>query len=192
MNTKKTYAVLAQSIAVIFILAMLFSCENEMSTIQSLTLQDTLATESAKDIVVHYSDSGLLKALLESPELLKYSGDNPRMVFPQGIHVYFYDSIEDLSSEIESDYAIRYENKSIMEVRKNVVIFDHKKGKELNTEVLYWDQEKKMIYNDAFVTIKENGRIMHGDSMRADENLNHFELFNVRATIDIVEEDTLK
>lgn len=192
MNTIKTYAVFAQSIAIIFILAMLFSCENEMSTIQSLTVQDTLATESAKNIVAHYSDSGLLKAVLKSPELLKYGGDNPRMVFPQGIHVFFYDSIEELSSEIKSDYAIRYEKEKVMEVRKNVVIFDHKKGKELNTEVLYWNQDKRIIYNDAFVTIKENGRIMHGDSMRADENLDHFELFQVRATIDIVEEDTLK
>jgi len=163
-----------------------------MSTIQSLTVQDTLATESAKDIVAHYSDSGLLKAVLKSPELLKYGGENPRMIFPKGIHVFFYDSIEDLSSEIKSDYAISYENKQVMEVRKNVVIFDHKKGKELNTEVLFWDQAKRIIYNDAFVTIKENGRIMHGDSMRADENLDHFELFQVRATIDIVEEDTLK
>ena len=105
--------------------------------------------------------------ILESPELLKYSGEDACMVFPHGIQVYFYDSIEELSSEIKSDYAIRYEKKQIMEVRKNVVITDHKKGKELSTEVLFWDQAQKIIYNNAFVTIKENGRIMHGDSMRA-------------------------
>ena len=79
-----------------------------------------------------------------------------------------------------------------MEVRKNVVIFDHKNYKELETEVLYWDQAKHKIFNDAFVTIKEDGQIMHGDSMKADENLDHFELFQVRATIDVVELDTVK
>lgn len=177
--------------ASIFILAMLFSCENKMETIQNLTSQDTLPAESAKNIVVHFSDSGHLKVVLKSPKLLKYYGDDPYMLFPEGLHVYFYDSIDALTSEIESDYAISYEKKKMMEVRKNVIIYDHKKGKELLTEVLYWDQAKQLVWNDAFVTIKENGRIMHGDSMRANENLEHFELFQVRATIDIVEEDTI-
>lgn len=170
---------------------MLFSCENEMKVIQNLTSQDDLPAESAKDIIVYFSDSGHLKVVLESPELLKYGGEDPYMLFPSGIHVFFYDSIDALTSEIKSDYAISYEKKKMMEVRKNVVIYDHKKGKELLTEVLYWDQAKQLVWNDAFVTIKENGRIMHGDSMRANEDLEHFELFQVRATIDIIEEDTI-
>jgi len=177
--------------AILLMMAMLFSCENEMSTIKILTQSDTLPSESAKNIEVRYSDSGKLKAILRSPELLKYAGDDPYMLFPKGIHVFFYDSIENLVTEIKSDYAINKEKEEIMEVRKNVVIFDHENDKELNTEVLFWDQKKHKIYNNAFVTIKEDGRIMHGDSMRADENLEHFELFQVRATIDIVEEDSI-
>jgi LPS export ABC transporter protein LptC len=173
-------------------MVMLFSCENEMSTIQSLTQADTLPSESAKNIEVRYSDSGRLKAVLKSPRLLKYGGDEPYMLFPEGIHVMFYDSIEQMVSEIMSDYAIRREKDNLMEVRKNVVIFDYENQKELNTEVLFWDQEKREIFNNAFVTIKEKGKIMHGDSMRADENLDHFELFQVRATIDIIEEDSTK
>ncbi len=173
-------------------MVVLFSCENEMKTIHHLTQQDTLPSESARNIVVHYSDSGKLKAVLESPELLKYTGDDPYMLFPSGIHVFFYDSIENIVSEIESDYAIQFEKKKVMEVRKNVIIFDHQNNKELYTEVLFWDQKQRRIYNNAFVTIKENGRIMHGDSMSADENLENFELFQVRATIDIIEEDSLQ
>lgn len=147
-----------------------------------------MPSESAKDIEVRYTDSGRLKAVLKSPELYKFGGEEPYMLFPKGIHVQFYDSLENLVSEIESDYAINREKEKIMEVRKNVVIFDHENAKELNTEVLFWDQKEKKIYNNAFVTIKEDGRIMHGDSMKADENLEHFELFQVRATIDIVED----
>ena len=173
-------------------MTMLFSCENEMKKIQNLTVHDTLPSELVENIVVHYTDSGLLKAVLKSPELLKYDGDHPYMEFPKGIHVFFYDSVETMVSEIKSDYAINYEKKKLMEVRKNVVILDHKNHKELETEVLYWNQAKHKIFNDAFVTIKEDGQIMHGDSMRADENLEHFELFQVRATIDIVESDTVK
>ncbi len=171
---------------------MLFSCENEMSTIHNLTVRDTLASESARDIVVHYTDSGRLKVIMKSPKLEKYTNENPYTLFSEGIHVYFYDSVDALVSEIQSDYAINYEKTQMMEVRKNVVIFDHKNDKELSTEVLFWDQKKHTIYNNAFVTIKENGQIMHGDSMRADESLDHFELFQVRATIDIIEEDSIR
>lgn len=181
-----------KSIAIILILAMLFSCENEMRQIQILTVQDTLPTESVENMVLHYTDSGFLKAVLKSPELQKFGGDEPYMLFPKGIHVFFYDSLSSLVSEIKSDYAINYEKKKLMEVRKNVIIYDHKNAKELLTEVLFWDQDKHTIFNNAFVTIKENGQIMHGDSMRASESLDRFELFQVRATIDIIEEDTLK
>ena len=178
--------------AIIFMMTMLFSCENEMSTIQSLTLQDTLATESAKEIIAHYTDSGRLKAVLRSPTLEKYTNvEKPYMLFPDGIHVLFYDSIDALASEIKSDYAINYEEEKLMEIRNNVVILDHKNGKELLTEVLFWDQKKHIIYNNVFVTIKEAGQIMHGDSMRADENLEHFELFQVRATIDMKDDESI-
>lgn len=177
--------------AILLMMAMLFSCENEMETIKILTQSDTLPSESAQNIEVRYSDSGKLKAILQSPKLLKYSGEEPYMLFPKGIHVFFYDSLENLVSEIKSDYAINREKEKMMEVRKNVVIFDHENNKELNTEVLFWDQKKHKIFNNAFVTIKEDDRIMHGDSMRADENLEHFDLFQVRATIDIVEEDSI-
>jgi LPS export ABC transporter protein LptC len=161
-----------------------------MNVIKSLTVQDTLPTETVKDLVVQYTDSGKLKAIIKSPQLDKYSGENSYMLFPKGIHVVFYDSADIASSEIKADYAISYDKKKLMEVRKNVIIFDFKNGKELYTEVLFWDQTEKIIYNNAFVTIKESGRIMHGDSMRANENLEHFELFQVRATIDIVEKDS--
>jgi len=180
-----------QSIGIILIMSVLFSCGNEMSTIKILTQSDTLPGESAKNIEVRYSDSGKLKAILKSPELLKYTGEDPYMLFPKGIHVFFYDSLENMITEIKSDYAISREKENLMEVRKNVVILDHENQKELHTEVLFWDQKKREIFNNVFVTIKENGRIMHGDSMRADENLEHFELFQVRATIDIIEEDSI-
>jgi len=90
-------------------MAMLFSCENEMSTIQSLTVQDTLASETARNIIVHYTDSGFLKAVMKSPVLEKYTTEDPYMLFPEGIHVFFYDSVDALVSEIKSDYAINHE-----------------------------------------------------------------------------------
>ena len=170
---------------------VLFSCENEMSEIKNLTIQDTLPTESVTNIVVHYTDSGRLKAVMKSPELLKYGGEEPYMLFPQGIHVFFYDSVDALVSEMKSDYAINFEKKKLMEVRKNVVIFDYQEEKELLTELLYWDQKKHTIYNNVFTTIKVGTKIMHGDSMKAKENMEEFELYQIRATIDIVEEDSI-
>jgi len=163
-----------------------------MSTIHSLTKVDSLPSESAYNINMHFSDSGRLKAVLKSPELLKYSGKNAQMLFPQGIHVFFYDSLENLTTEIQSDYAISHQKERMMEVHKNVIITNHQDQTVLTTEKLFWDQNKRLIYNNVFTTIKENDRIMHGDSMRADENMDHLDLFQMRATIDIIEEDSLK
>lgn len=172
-------------------MVVLFSCENEMSVIHSLTKVDSLPSESAQNIRLHYTDSGFLKIVLESPELLKFSGDNPYIEFPKGIHVFFYDSVDALTTDIQSDYAISYEKKELMEVRKNVIITNHKEETVLTTEILFWDQKKHIIYNNVFTTVKENDRIMHGDSMMADENMNQFNLYQMRATIDLIEDDSI-
>lgn len=159
-----------------------------MSSIMELTKQDSLAEQSIEKAEIHYSENGKTKAILKSPIIEQYNNiAEPYMEFPKGIEILFYDSIGALSGRITADYAVRNNLKALITAKRNVHIFDYKKNRELITEILYWNQEDKRIYNYHFTTLKEKTQVMQGDSLLFSENLNTLELKQIRATIDYKE-----
>lgn len=177
-----------KSIVVIFFTAMLFACENQMATIRELTTMDTIPAEIAKDIRIIFSDSANIQMVLTSPLMYKIEGKEPYVEFPYGLHIETFDAENILVSELSAEYGKRFEQKKLMEVEKNVVVINHKSGKKLLTEHLFWDERTRKIYNSVFVTIIEENKTIHGDSLRANQNFEHVQIFNVSGTIKVKDE----
>jgi len=181
-----------KSIVVIFFTAMLFACENRMETIRELTSTDTIPAEIAKDVRIIFSDSSRIQMVLTSPKLFKVGGDDPYIEFPEGLFVETYNDDNDVVSELSAEYGKRFEKTKLMEIEKNVVVINHNSGKRLLTEHLFWDERTKKIYNSVFVTIIEEDKTIHGDSLRADQNFEHVQIFNVTGTINVKDEGEVK
>ncbi len=188
-NPKKILIFGLKSIVVIFFTAMLFACENKMKTIRELTALDTIPAEIAKGVRIIFSDSGRIQLILTSPILYQIGGAYPYTEFPQGLHIETYNNQNVLVSELDAEYGKRYVNEKRMEVEKNVVVVNHESGKTLYTESLFWNEFTRKIHNNVFVTIVEKGKTIHGDSIRADQNFGHVEIFNVRGTIEVKDEE---
>ncbi len=160
-----------------------------MSTIQQLTTHDSLPQQSLTTAKITYTENGHTKAILTSPIIDQYTDvSEPCMKFPQGVEILFYDSVQQLAGKVQAEYAIRYNQKQLIVAKQNVHIFDYAKNRELITEILYWDQTKKYIYNYDFTTLKDNQQVMYGDSLSLTEDMNHLELKQIRATLDYKEE----
>ncbi len=160
-----------------------------MSTIQQLTAHDTLPQQSITKAEITYTENGHTKAILTSPIIDQYTNTpEPCMKFPKGVEILFYDSLQKVSGKIQAEYAIRYNQKQLIVAKKNVHIFDYAKNRELITEILYWDQNKKHIYNYDFTTLKDNQQVIYGDSLSLTENMNHLEMKQIRATLDYKED----
>ncbi len=168
---------------------MLFSCENRMETIRDLTSADTIPAEIAMDVRIIYSDSARVQMVLTAPILYQIGGEEPYLEFPKGLHIKTYDENNNEVSELEAEYGKRFQRSKLMEVEKNVIVINHQSGKKLLTEHLFWDERAKKIYNSVFVTIIEEGKTIHGDSLRADQGFEYLEIFNVRGTINIKDEE---
>lgn len=168
---------------------MLFACENRMETIRKLTMADTIPAEIAKGVRIIYSDSAQLQMVLTSPLMYQIGGDDPYIEFPKGLLVETYDANKNLVSELSAEYGKRFVKTRLMEIEKNVVVINHNSGKKLLTEHLFWNERTKKIYNSVFVTILEKDKTIHGDSLLADQNFEHVEIFNIRGTIKIKDED---
>lgn len=164
------------------------SCENKMSTIQELTTHDSLPQQSLSTAEIRYTDNGNTKAILKAKVLDQYAKPKDYLEFPQGVEIFFYDSLQQLSGKIQADYAIRHNQKQLIVAKNNVHIFDYAKDRELITELLYWNQNSKQIYNYHFTTLKENQQVMHGDSLSLSEDMKDLELKQIRATIDYKDE----
>ena len=182
---------IVQSIIIASAVVMLFSCENSITSIQAITMQDTLPVVTAYNIKYERTDSGYRQVILTSPYMERYAGNDPYAVFPEGFRVTFYDTTGMPNSFIRADYGISYEKRKWMLARNDVVVRNFDTEEQLNTENLVWDERKKLIYANTFVKITTPDKVVYGDSLKAHESFKWRELYNIRAEIEF-EEDSLQ
>lgn len=157
---------------------MLFACENDINVITSLSQVDSLPFELARDIEVYYSDSGKIKAFLESPLMKRFEQKDAYLEFPEGFKLIFYDSVLNPKSEITAKYGIRFEKTKIMEAKNNVIVRNIDKNEQLNTEHLIWDENKGLIYSEVFVKITRSDEVLYGNGLTSDQDFTTYTINN--------------
>lgn len=156
----------------LFGLTMLVSCKNDIRTIQAFNVSDSIPCETARQVVMFYSDSGHTTTILRSKMLETFEGNNPYIEFPVGLHTRFFNADNQVTSTLRAGYGKHFTKSKLLEVRSDVVIVNLQKKEQLNTEKLTWNQSKRMIYTDAFVKITSPDKIIFGKGLEADEALN--------------------
>lgn len=169
-------------------LCFLFSCENDIKTINTVGNKDYLPVETAKDVETIYSDSGQIVVIVKAEQLNRYESEKPYVEMPKGVNVFFYDSAMNVKSKLTAKYAISYEKEKIMEAKNDVVVVNEKQ-EQLNTEHLVWDQKKAIIYSDKFVKINTGTEILWGDGLDADERFDKWKIKKPKGSITINEDE---
>ncbi|MFW6019622.1 MAG: LPS export ABC transporter periplasmic protein LptC [Bacteroidales bacterium] len=176
------------SLSIIMLSMMvLFACSNDMETVSVIKEEEELPVDIAKDVNITYSDSGKVKMRMEAELMETYEGESPYIEMSKGIHVKFYDSTETVKSTLTANYAISHEKTQIMEARHDVVVVNANNEK-LNTEHLIWNQKKNKIISDEFVKITTENKILFGEGLEADEQMNNYTILNPKGTIYLDED----
>lgn len=135
-----------KSVLTVLSIITLFACEGNYKNVQKLNLKDGAPVAEGKNVNLFYTDSGRVVTNLLAPRLLDYSNfEFAYQEFPEGVEVHFFDKTEE--STVKSDYAIRFNETGIVDLRKNVVLTTAD-GNVLNAEQLYWDQKNKWVFTD--------------------------------------------
>lgn len=171
-------------IAMAFIILLSLSCRNKIEDVQALNYRDTFPLESARDVEMIYSDSAEIKALMRSPLANRYGGEDPYLIMPEGIVVYFYDSAMQVKTKMSAGYAIKHEKSALMEARHDVVVINSL-GEKLNTEHLVWDQSRRIIFSDVFVKITRKDEVVYGQGLEADESFDKWVIKKPKGTFYI-------
>jgi len=158
------------------------SCENDLQKVNELTKEYEAAIETGSDIVMLYSEMGVVRVKIEGKSIKRHKTDEPFVEFPDGLKVTFYNENHEINSVLTADYAIRYEKDQRAILKSNVVLVNDRKGEQLETEELLWNEKEQTISGEQLVTITTPRETIIGtDGFEADQD---FSEYTIRGIVD--------
>ena len=168
------------------VIVLFQSCKNDnIEKIQVLTASDNLPLEVGTNIILNYTDSGLVKAKVFAPMLERYDNEKSNQsIMKKGITAYFYNKDKKITSYIKSKYAIRNDRLRTMTV-KNEVIVVNIKGDTLRTESLVWDEKTNKINTSDNVKISTPDEIIYGEGLESNTAFSEYKIFKITGILSI-------
>lgn len=169
-------------------LCILFlSCNKKIDTIRKSDIA-SLPSETVKDFTTTFTDSARTQLVMTSPLMERYTNrKDPYSEFRYGIDVVFYDGHPEPVGSLTAKYARFDENKNLWEMKDSVIAINEK-NEILETELLYWDQDKGSVYTDRFVRITSEDQIVMGTGFESDQRFVNWKIRNVSASFYLKDE----
>ena len=163
------------------------SCDKKLDKIPNSEIL-SLPNVTVNDFRSVYSDSGKIQLVLRSELMEEYQKkDEPYMEFRKGILVTYFEGNKDSIGFVASKYARYNEKTKLWELRDSVVVVNETNDK-LETEQLFWDQEKDRIFTETTVKITNEDQSVIGSGFESDSKLTTRVIKNVTATIYLKDE----
>ena len=172
-------------------LLMMISCENDIKKVNLITGKNQAPVESAQGLEILYSDSGIIKVSINTPELNRFVQPKPVTELPKGVYVEFFDDAQKVTSTLTSKYALRNDADKTMEARKDVVVVNEK-GDKLETEYLKWDEKSGMISSPEFVKITTPDEIIYGNGFESNQDFSRYRIFDIKGIINLKKDENTK
>jgi LPS export ABC transporter protein LptC len=142
----------------------LFSCESNFREVQKMGLSEFAPSGDADSFNLKYTDSGKIKANLKASKMLDYATvAYPFTEFPQGIDLTLFDDAGK-KTYIKSNYAISYKGTEIIDLQKQVKIYNDS-GEMLETEQLYYDQKNEWFFTERKFKFTSSKGISYGEGI---------------------------
>ena len=151
--------------------------------------KDMGAAITERDSLPVISDSGITRYRVNTAEWLIYDRKNPPYwAFEKGIYLEKFDSVFHTEASIKADTAYYYNKKELWKLMGNVHV-QNLKGEKFDTELLYWDQNKKRVYSDRRVRIEQPDQVIYAIGFESNEQLTKYRFFKTEG-IFYVDEDS--
>ncbi len=171
----KSFKNIYTNIAIIFMMAMFFSCGNDAQEVRDFLADKNLPIGVAENIYNIHTDSGRVDLKISAPLLHDFENrkKHPYTEFPKGIKIVTIAKNKD-SVAVVGNYAVTYSKTSISEIKDKVVVVNHADYKKLLTEQLFWDQKTKYFYTEKPFTLITATDTIYGIGFDSSEDLKVF------------------
>lgn len=180
------------TIACAMVMLLLFSaCGGKKKAMgEAITERDSLPVMDTRGVVTMISDSGVIRYRLNAEEWQVYDRKSPSYwAFEKGVYVEKFDSLFQVEASIEADTAYYYDKQKLWKLISNVHI-QNQKGEKFDTELLYWDQNKKKVYSDQAVRVEQPDRIIYAEGFESNEQMTKYTFFKMNNTVFYVDEES--
>lgn len=155
---------------------LLFACNPNTEVLQYFSDKNSIPGITAYNSEVLYTEDGQAKIKVFAPVTINYQfSEEPYTDFPEGITVSTFDDTMGVETTLTAKKAIFYDRKGLWHAKNNIVA-QNRKGEVLNTEELFWDQKKKLIYSNVNVKINSVNGVVYGRGLISDETFDHWEI----------------
>jgi len=165
---------------------MLFSCKNDINDVKKVIENIDYPTMIGDSVELIYSDSARIKYKVVTPKYIEYKRkDDNLQEFPSGLKIILYNTDRSIQGTFRSNYAKKIGKDNLWIARGDVVLVNNE-GAKLETELLYWDMNKKLIYSDAYTRLTKDGEIIEGnDGFESDQDLKNPVIKNITGIVEI-------
>ena len=99
----------------------------------------------------------------------------------------FFDEFGKLESTLKANHAYYFKEEDQWRGRGNVEVKNVAKGNQLNTEELFWKPKSKKIFTEKFVTIRQQGDVLYGEGLTANEDLSDYVIKKPTGDLEVKE-----
>lgn len=125
-----------------------------------------------------YSDSAKLKLQLTAP--LEQRFENGDFIYPKGVKVIFYsaDGKKTVVNTLTANYGKSDNAKNLYIMRGNVQVSNLPQQQKMNTEELFFDKTKQLIYTDTamFVKVETPNEYIDGYGLKANQDFSRYSI----------------
>ncbi|MEM7102022.1 MAG: LPS export ABC transporter periplasmic protein LptC [Bacteroidota bacterium] len=163
----------------------LVSCENDLAEVQRMVKSEEVAMERARDVVILYSDSAIVKVRVKAPTMVNYTEKKEkRREFPDGLLVEFLNDNKQVTSHLVAKFGVHLENDREVILRDSVVVWNIQ-NERLTTEELIWNENEQTIRSDKFVRVRTAKEEIFGRNFISNQDFTEWEIRNVEGFVEI-------
>ncbi|MBR5456116.1 MAG: LPS export ABC transporter periplasmic protein LptC [Bacteroidaceae bacterium] len=179
------------TIALTAIVVLIFhaSCQGDAESVAPAVdgSSDSLAIMSTYDVKTLISDSGRISYRIDAAEWLVFNKRNPPYwAFEKGVYLEKYDRAMNVEATIKCDTAYYFNEQKLWKLIGNVDI-RNLKNEKFFTDLLYWNQEEKIIYSDAHIKIEQENQVTEGYGFSSNQDLSAWHIKNTKGIYAIEE-----
>lgn len=180
-NTSLTICRTTTAVMAVVVLILLYSCkENTRGSIPAFENPDSVALMSTYGVSTVISDSGHIRYKIDADEWIVYSKRNPPYwAFEKGLYLEKFDTLMNVEATIKCDTAFYFNEMKLWKLIGNVDM-TNPKSQRFYTDLLYWDQEEKIIYSDAYIRVEQEDQITEGVGFSSNQDLSVWQIRNTK------------
>ena len=165
------------------------TCQEKQFNAPAIECRDSLAVMSTYGVSTLISDSGRISYKIDAEEWFVFDKRQPPYwAFEKGVYLEKYDHDLNIEATIKCDTAYYYSEQKLWKLIGNVDI-RNPKDERFFTDLMYWDQDKELIYSDAYIKIEQEDQVTEGVGFSSNQSMTVWEIKNTKGIYAIKEEE---